>query len=380
MANVLGSFLQQAAGELVQSFTKEFNKPELVEEITAKRPLSGLKYPLDNEYPAYIQYKTREVVPPANAAAQTVVNHFQSNVDEFLKPATDTSSAAGGTAASGKSGDTVYGDQPQIGPSAQEFANRGGTKGLLGFKTMYTKPANDIKLYLPQSLQVADAIGYDNGNLDIAGAGALNAMNNGSGILSALAQGMGDVGSSLGSIFGFGRNAALSNQGEGARVAAARAASLVQGATPQGVQNAIAIGLQVKVNPNTRSVFTGVNVRNFQFTYDFYPTSKTEMEEVKKIIYIFRKEMYPRSIPEDAYAAGFPLGFKFPNLFEIRFMYGNNKIQMPQPLLCYLRSANTTYNPNSMSFFEDGNPTHIQLSLAFQEFRALSQQDIEKGH
>lgn len=380
MANVLGSFLQQAAGELVQSFTKEFNKPELVEEITAKRPLSGLKYPLDNEYPAYIQYKTREVVPPANAAAQTVVNHFQSNVDEFLKPVTDTSSPAGIAAASGNSGDTVYGDNPQIGPSAQEFANRGGTKGLLGFKTMYTKPANDIKLYLPQSLQVADAIGYDNGNLDIAGAGALNAMNNGSGILSALAQGMGDVGSSLGSIFGFGRNAALSNQGEGARVAAARAASLVQGATPQGVQNAIAIGLQVKVNPNTRSVFTGVNVRNFQFTYDFYPTSKTEMEEVKKIIYIFRKEMYPRSIPEDAYAAGFPLGFKFPNLFEIRFMYGNNKIQMPQPLLCYLRSANTTYNANSMSFFEDGNPTHIQLSLAFQEFRALSQQDIEKGH
>ena len=50
---------------------------------------------------------------------------------------------------------------------------------------------------------------------------------------------------------------------------------------------------------------------------------------------------------------------------------------MPQPLYCFLRDVSTSYNPNSMSFHEDGQAVNMQMSLAFQEFRALNKADID---
>ena len=91
--------------------------------------------------------------------------------------------------------------------------------------------------------------------------------------------------------------------------------------------------------------------------------------------------MYPKAIPEASLEAGFPLGYKFPNLFEINFKFNNSEIQgMPKPLFCFLRDVSTTFNPGGMYYHDQGKPTHMNMSLQFQEFRALNQQDIENGH
>ena len=232
-------------------------------------------------------------------------------------------------------------------------------------------------MYFPQAIQINDNIQYDQQNLGMAGAIGLAALNAGSGIGAAIGQAAAETGKSLMSLFGMGNNGIGT---EAARLAAARAASLLPDGIGPGAQAALSLALQVKVNPSTRSIFTGVTVRNFQFTYDFYARSKEEADMVNKIIKTFRTVMYPRAIPESGYAAGLPLGYRFPDLFEIKFKFGNSDMQMPQPLYCFLRDVATTYNPGSMSFHADGNPTHIQMSLSFQEFRALNQQDIEKGH
>jgi len=34
----------------------------------------------------------------------------------------------------------------------------------------------------------------------------------------------------------------------------------------------------------------------------------------------------------------------------------------------------------TMTFHEDGHPTEVDLTLVFQEYRALSKQDIQKGY
>ena len=52
---------------------------------------------------------------------------------------------------------------------------------------------------------------------------------------------------------------------------------------------------------------------------------------------------------------------------------------LPQPLMCYLRNVSTTYNQGSMVFHEDGQPTEVDLTLSFTEFRALTRQDIIYG-
>ena len=105
-------------------------------------------------------------------------------------------------------------------------------------------------------------------------------------------------------------------------------------------------------------------------------TSKSEAKEVEAIVKRFRTELYPEAIE----IGGLPLGFKFPNLFKINFMYNGvvNK-NMPQPLMCYLRSVQTTYNQGNMVFHEDGQPTELDLTLSFAEFRALTRKDILQG-
>lgn len=373
----------------MDKFTSTFNPPETVEtNIMRAKDGNSLRYPLQSEYPAFIQYRIKEVIPASLTGTAAVVNKFKSTIPSKLNDA-----------------DTVYGEQrlkdqdkaaqraaretlyskfntviekanQDVQQRLKDAETQGNKPGILGFRTMYARKPS-IKLYFPQAVQVHDNIQYDQANLGLAGAAGLAALNQGDSLMSAIGKGAQELGNSLFSLFELGNADAQT-----ARLAAARAASLVSALTPASAQAALGLALQVKVNPNTRSIFTGVSVRNFQFVYDFYPTSADEANQVNSIIKQFRTTMYPLAIPENAVTnAGLPLGYKFPDLFEIRFKYGNQReIQMPKPLLCFLRDVSTTYNPGNMSFFEDGNATHIQMSLSFQEFRALNKQDIEKGH
>lgn len=363
-------------------FSKKFGIPDLPQMLGENRSDTGdYKYPLDNGYPAYIQYRVKKVLTPALRGASSIVEEYKATVPSALR-------SAGSTGPSGTERD--FGDRSsqftkQISALDTQFesaekrindakASKNLSQGLLGFATTY-RPGKPIRLYFPQAVQVSDNIQYDQVGLGLGGAAGLTALNRGQDVMEAIKAGATETGKSLYSLFNLG-----SADGEAARIAVARAASMVTALTPAGAQAALGIGLQVKVNPSTRSIFNGVTVRNFAFTYDFYATSPEEAEMVKRIIKKFRVTMYPRAIPESALREGFPLGYEFPDLFEIKFKIGNNKdIEMPQPLLCYLRDVTTSYNPTNMSWHADGNPTHIQMSLAFQEFRALNQQDIAEG-
>lgn len=375
---------------MLGNLTALFDPPETVETTVRKsKGMGSLKYPIESEYPAYIQYRIKEVLPASLQGASAIINKFKTTVPDKLRDADEINLSADERArryieneekksqyasAANDLLDNVSAAQAE---KEKLWREQGGKHGLLGFKTFYPTDKQPIRLYFPQAVQVHDNVQYDQANLGTAAAAGLAALNRGGDVMTAIGEGAKETGKSLLQLFNLG-----SADAETGRLAVARAASLFQILTPASAQAGLGLALQVKVNPNTRSIFTGVTVRNFQFVYDFYPTSAIEAAEVNKIIKQFRETMYPLAIPENAVSnAGLPLGYKFPDLFEIKFKYGNDRnIQMPQPLLCFLRDCSTTYNPGSMSFFEDGNATHIQMSLSFQEFRALNKQDIEKGH
>ena len=375
--------------DILSIFSSVFGTPDLPYSVgrTSVDP-SDYRYPIDQNYPAYIQYRAKKVLTPALRGANALINEYKATVPEALSTADGVNATGAGPTGPRQFGPkTEYESQLSDASEMQgynankaiEDAKNSGNynQGLLGFATTY-RPGKPIRLYFPQSVQIHDNIQYDQVGLGLAGAAGLMAMNRGQDIVEAVKAGATETGKSLYSLFGLGNV-----DDEAARIAAARASSMVSALTPAGAQGALALGLQVKVNPNTRSIFTGVTVRNFQFTYDFHANSKEEARMVQRIVKKFRTTMYPKAIPDGALDAGLPLGYEFPDLFEIRFKFGNGgDIDMPQPLLCYLRDVNTTYNPGSMSFHADGKPTHVQLSLTFQEFRALNKQDIEKegGH
>jgi hypothetical protein len=52
---------------------------------------------------------------------------------------------------------------------------------------------------------------------------------------------------------------------------------------------------------------------------------------------------------------------------------------IPRIFSCYLTTFNVNYNQGGAgSFYEDGAPIDVDISMTFQESRALTRKDIEK--
>ena len=136
------------------------------------------------------------------------------------------------------------------------------------------------------------------------------------------------------------------------------------------------------VNPNIRTLFNGVNVREFTFQFKLIATSPQEARNIQDIIKLFRTELYPKAfdVPIGNLNVEAKLGFNFPNAFKIRFNFkGVENANLPKLKVCYLRNMSHTVNPTGGGFKVDGKPNEIDLTLSFVENQTLDQDDIKAG-
>tara|TARA_R100000951_G_scaffold84186_1_gene71927 strand:- start:4472 stop:5308 length:837 start_codon:yes stop_codon:yes gene_type:complete len=244
-------------------------------------------------------------------------------------------------------------------------------------------------LYFPEAVNFSDGLVYDNASLGIAGelarrasggystaaTGALDAVNQDIGKkVAGLAEQAGEAATSVMDTVGSTQN--LKNLFTGNNpVANAMFSMGVQGMPGAGaIGSGVAAGTAVTANPHKRSVFRDVAVRTFSFSFLMSPQSQQESQSIENIIDFFRENAYPETILEG-------YGYKFPSKFFITFFYDGRKMsQAPKLLPCYLTSVNTVLNPRSSSFFEDGKANEVQLTMSFQEERALNKDDIKGGY
>lgn len=203
-----------------------------------------------------------------------------------------------------------------------------------------------VSLYLPVGLQFRDNVAYENTDL-----------------LS-------------GSVAGFLAGAGSSAEGlKGADAQRQASLAIVRLAQKnQELGNVARAAARVTTNPNSRALFKSVALREFAFTFKFLPCSAKEAEEVKKIIQLFREELYPEDIPD----AGISLGYRFPNRFNIQIEYNGEEVTN-KILPCFLRDVSVTYNPSTMAMHDDGNFSEIDMSVSFTESRTLDRRQIEAG-
>lgn len=242
------------------------------------------------------------------------------------------------------------------------------TSNVTDIKSFRVPNSPIIQLYMPQALALNENIQYNQVDLGPGGLAAVGAMNAGGSLVSAVSRGLSE---GLESIFNLATGQIA---GTAAQVAAAR----VSQAIPKvGLRTAAATALQTGINPGTRMIFDRPNIREFTFTFRFIPTSAAEANQVEQIIRVFRQEIYPKSLD---IANGIPAGYEFPNLFQVEFQFLGSTAKFPKMQKSYLRNCQVVYNPNGMTFHADGHPTEIDMTLVFQEYRALAKQDIQKGY
>ena len=250
--------------------------------------------------------------------------------------------------------------------------NSGKPKLSLNNLKFFDVPGERADIYVPiGGFQVNDGFDYAQSTLGTAGAAAANTINRGGTVGKALADGASEFGQSLITAF----NIATGQEGIG-RVAALRAADKLL--PSEQLRNAASIVTRVTMNPNIRSNFNGVAVREFTFNFKFIPCSPRESLAVKSIVKFFRFHSYPEEISS---FGAFSVGLDYPEMFKIRLLSnsGNKHFKnIGTPIkLCYCKGVSTTYNPTSPVLHPDGSPTEIDMNLTFVEYKAQTRKDIE---
>ena len=365
------------------SYTRQVNKAQnLSDQVQSKEQAELYRFPSDQTYPASISYSLRRVIPLQEEAVRSILKAADELEKSEDTPQTDPNA---GNPNADRAREEGRNSVPDRGPNysarksqkekSEAQAYTDVRTDIFGMKTAAVTPRKQVVLYFPQSLAVNDGVQYNQAQLGMAGTAAMGALANGSsltGAVGAAAQGGMRSLTDLGSLLTGNMDLAQA----GGALAVSRVASSMGSS---GLAAAAQVGLQVKVNPNNRALFQGVNVRSFSFTYEFIPRSPEEANEIQQIVKFFRTELYP-STPLNLFESGIPLGYRFPHLFEIKLRYNNDvNVKLPQPLYCYLRDVQTNFNPSSMSWHADGSPTQIQMTLNFTEYRTLRKEDIEAG-
>lgn len=227
-----------------------------------------------------------------------------------------------------------------------------------------------VILYLPSSIRLDDNVTYEQPSLNSVGAIGLAGAQQGSGIMRSLAQGVGQAGGSMIDLI----KGNVANQ-QGARLAAVRLSE----AGGDTVNTVVRVGLATTINPNTINLFKSVALREFSFTFKLIASSAKEAEEIDGIIKFFRSTMYPDTINFDPNGLNVPLGYEFPDKFQIEMRYDGQQVGF-KILNSVLRSVNIIMNQQSMSWHKDGKPSEVDLTLNFGEERTLNRNDILQGY
>lgn len=140
--------------------------------------------------------------------------------------------------------------------------------------------------------------------------------------------------------------------------------------------NYLSVASGLAANPKKEQVFKGVNFREFQMNYSFFPRNATESNNILNIIKMFKLHMHPEFKDSAAFIYLYPSEF---DIFYYHFNKENKSIH--RHTSCVLADMTVNYSPNGVfNTFADGTPTNINMTLSFKELAVLTKQQIEDGY
>jgi len=142
------------------------------------------------------------------------------------------------------------------------------------------------------------------------------------------------------------------------------------------------------INPNLELLFSGPQLRTFQFNFNFAPRFGAEAKVVAQIIKTLKKHSAPKI------DKGGSIFLKTPDIFKLQYIYngdGSESSGGDHPYLnkikpCALTSIGVNYTPGGtyMTYQGDGegagSMTQTMLSLTFTELEPIYDIDYEDNH
>ena len=135
-------------------------------------------------------------------------------------------------------------------------------------------------------------------------------------------------------------------------------------------------------NPFSEVVFEKVNHRAFNYSFNLTARNKEEVEDINKIITLFKYHMHP-SLSFDVAGGRY---FKVPSEFEIHYAYqGQLNNYLNKISRCVLTGCEVNYGGDQFSTFRqfdnDGAaPVQISMTLSFTETEIMTKETIAEGY
>lgn len=142
-----------------------------------------------------------------------------------------------------------------------------------------------------------------------------------------------------------------------------------------GVQNLLG-RFGTILNPNLELLFTGPQLRPFDFRFQLSARQKDEADNIKKIINFFKKNMAARKGDNSIF-------LRSPNTFLIEYKYKGSETEHPgigKIKECALLNCSVDYTPlGTYMTYDDGTMVSYAITLSFQELEPIYDDDY-KGH
>ena len=233
-------------------------------------------------------------------------------------------------------------------------------QGFKGSNRRFTRRYETIQLPMQPQLSESTAVSWGQDSLNaIQAEGAQIATN------AIRDIGEGNIGEALGNMVtdtGTAINRLLADGGSKAALTAYFAGQAV-GANVLGRSTG-----QV-INPNLELLFSGPNLRSFNFNFTLTPRDPEEARIVRKMIRAMKRNMTPQRSNEAVF-------LKTPRIFELEYIFGDTNREHPfmnkfKPCACTSFAVNYTPDGSYMTYRGEPSMTSYQLSMSFGEIEPI---------
>jgi len=250
------------------------------------------------------------------------------------------------------------GDEIKIGRSAPNSVLTGGLQ-------THTTVTGGVALYMPPGVKVSYGVATGHTELGLAGMGA-----------KSISEAM-NATSTAGQV-----EAVLKGIGGGTLAAARKLAVSTGEALGLGdVGGAINKVTATAENNFSEAVFEKVNERSFNYTFNLIARSKSEAQDIQKIIKFFKFHMHPE-LDQNTGARY----FRVPSEFEIHYAYNDQKNNYLHEISrCVCSGVEVDYGGDAFSTFrqfddEGAAPVNISMTLNFIETTILTKKEIAENY
>lgn len=246
------------------------------------------------------------------------------------------------------------------------------------------KTITHVKLPLPLELRDDTAVNYS--NMDLNAVGDIVNMTIGTGVAAYGLRKSGDVitggGAALGGALAGAAFGAAGMQQAGDVAQSGVSNAIAEAFPPDQVASAVQQALGVAPNPNPSVMFNGPSLREFNFSWTFFPRNFEEAQNIKATIAKLKKCALPTiAFKESASVLNYPYVVQM-NFYpwdaggKAPYGWSNNSIIKMKK--CMMSAVNVNYAPSNVPAFfgsKDSYPVAISLSIQLKEIEYMMSHD-----